>query len=501
MKTLIELIQVVKDISLKPSDFMTTDKKQTREQEYYDKILAGDFLTDADASQFFFKDSPSHSNYKRLKGSLRDRLINTLFFYKSKEKANDYFEANIYCSKNLLASRLLMILFSRNAGIDLCQKVLRRALEIEHSEYIVAASKDLRLLMSADKGDTKKFKYYNDLYKKYKTILDAESLAEEYYCLLILPYVKSKQKREDTSPQARKYYEQLSPLLEKYTSPRLHMFGRAIEVIIYLAINDYQTVIKLCDEAYTFFQRKEYNYYTPIKLFAHQELISCIQLKNYQQGKKAIEKTFTITRQGVKNWYYNQELYLMLTLHSKEYDEAYHVLDSVINSNNFSKSQSFTKERWEIHKAYIDFLIYIKKIRVVEKKRFRMGKFLNSVPIYSKDKRGLNIPILIVQLLFMIVKKDYDQSLERFDAIQKYCSRYIKKGDNLRSNCFINMLLQIPKARFHKAGVIRKAQKYYDQLLATPLEVSGQTHEIEIIPYEDLWAFILESLETKRYDK
>ena len=147
------------------------------------------------------------------------------------------------------------------------------------------------------------------------------------------------------------------------------------------------------------------------------------------------------------------------------------------------------------------FLIYIKKIRVVEKKRFRMGKFLNSVPIYSKDKRGLNIPILIIQLLFMIVKKDYDQSLERFDAIQKYCSRYIKKGDNLRSNCFINMLLQIPKASFHKAGVIRKAQKYYDQLLATPLEVSGQAHEIEIIPYEDLWGFILESLEAKRYDK
>ena len=63
------------------------------------------------------------------------------------------------------------------------------------------------------------------------------------------------------------------------------------------------------------------------------------------------------------------------------------------------------------------------------------------------------------------------------------------------------MLLQIPNASFHKAGVIRNAQKYYDTLLATPLDVAGQSHEIEISPYEDLWEFILESLETKRYDR
>ncbi len=502
MRILKELVQVVENINLTSAEIITSDnKRKSKLQQYYKKILTGEFQTDADASQFFYNDVPSDSRYKSLKTNFRQILINTLFFYKSKEKANDYLEATLYCSRNLLAGRILIALSSKNAGIDLCQRVLRRALEVEHSEYIVAASKDLRLVMSANQGDTKKFNYYNDLYKKHKTILDAESLAEEYYSLLILPYAKSKEKREDTSPLARKYYEQLSLLLEKYTSPRLHMFGRAIEVISYLAINDYPTVIKLCEKAYKFFNQKEYNYYTPIKLFAHQELISCIQLKNYQQGKKAIEKTFSITRPGVKNWYFNQELYLVLTLHSKEYNEAYHVLHKVINSRNFSKTVPHIKERWEIHKIYIYFLIYIKKITVVEQQKFRIGKFLNSVPTYSKDKRGLNIPILIAQLLFMIVKKDYDQAINRFEAIKKYVSRYVSKERNLRSNCFINMLLQIPNSSFHKAGVIRKAQNYYDTLLATPLDIAGQSHEIEIIPYEDLWEFILESLETKRYDR
>jgi len=59
------------------------------------------------------------------------------------------------------------------------------------------------------------------------------------------------------------------------------------------------------------------------------------------------------------------------------------------------------------------------------------------------------------------------------------------------------MLLQIPLANFHKKGVLRKSQKYYDKLKATPLEVANQIHEVELIPYEDLWEFVIESLDMK----
>jgi len=501
MKILKELAELVKDINLKSTDLLTIDQpEKTKPFQLYEKILSGEFQTDADASQFFYEDKPSHSNYKKLKQTLRDRLVSTLFFYEAKDKKNDYLTATLYCSRNLLAGRLLLALSAKRAGMDLCQKVLKKALDVEHTEYIVAGCKDLRIVMGITYGDEKKFNYYNNLYKEHKKVLEAESLAEEFYCLLILPYAKSKEKRGDTHSLAKKYYQELSPLLEKYSSPRLHMLGRIIEIISYMAANDYQMVVKRCKEAQVFFKKKSYIYNTPIRLFAHHELVSYIQLKNYSHGKRVVDRFLNITNNTLNSWYIHQELHLMLALHSQEYNEAYHILYSVINSKNFSRYE-YIKERWEIHKIYIDFLIYIKKITVVEKERFRIGKFLNSVPTYSKDKRGLNIPILIAQLLFMIVKKDYDQSLDRFEAIKKYCSRYLRKGDNLRSNCFINMLLQIPNAGFHKAGVIRKAQKYYDTLLATPLDVANQAAEIEIIPYEDLWAFILESLETKRYGK
>lgn len=501
MRILKELTEVIKDINLSSKDFLTADnKKKSKLYQFYEKIVAGDFQTDDAAAQFLYGDTSSNSRYKNLKYNLRNVLINTLFFYKPRGKSDNYLSATIYCSKNINAGRILLSLSARNTSIDLYQKALKKALEVEHAEFIVTASKQLRQIISISRGDEEKFNYYNDLNKKYKAILDAEDLAEEYYSLLVLPYTKSKEKREDTHVLAKKYHDQLSPLLDKYDSPRLHMLGRLIEITSYLATNNFYKVIKLCKEGRDFFDSKPYIYNIPIRIFSHQELVSCIQLKNYEQGREAIQVSLNSTKKGIHSWYIHQELHLMLALHSKEYDEAYHILNSVIKSKNFSRIK-FNKERWEIHKIYIDFLIYIKRITVVEQQKFRLGKFLNSVPIYSKDKRGLNIPILIAQLLFMIVKKDYDQAIDRFEAIKKYCSRYVSKENNLRSNCFINMLLQIPNSSFHKSGVIRKAQKYYDVLLATPLDVAGQAEEIEIIPYEDLWEFILESLETKRYDR
>ncbi|MEM9991763.1 MAG: hypothetical protein AAF738_08365, partial [Bacteroidota bacterium] len=85
----------------------------------------------------------------------------------------------------------------------------------------------------------------------------------------------------------------------------------------------------------------------------------------------------------------------------------------------------------------------------------------------------------------------------RIEAIEKYCSRYLRKDDTFRSNCFIKMLLQIPISGFHKAGVIRRSEKYLTRLNSMPIDVANQASEIEIIPYEELWLFAQESLENE----
>lgn len=175
----------------------------------------------------------------------------------------------------------------------------------------------------------------------------------------------------------------------------------------------------------------------------------------------------------------------------------------VVQHARFDSQPAQIREMWKIYGAFVHFLRQSRRVTAAadsaEVGKFRMAKFLNEIPTYSQDKRGMNIPILIIQILFLTFERDYAQAIDRIEAIEKYCSRYLKQNDTFRSNCFIKMLLQMPAASFHQEAVLRKAQKYHEQLLSVPLEIANQTHEIEIIPYEDLWEMAVESLQNQIY--
>ena len=63
------------------------------------------------------------------------------------------------------------------------------------------------------------------------------------------------------------------------------------------------------------------------------------------------------------------------------------------------------------------------------------------------------------------------------------------------------MLLQIPINGFHRKAVERHAGPYLEQLRSMPLSEAPQGPDIELIPYEELWPMVLESLDVRFYRK
>jgi len=373
----------------------------------------------------------------------------------------------------------------------------------ELTDFILRAATFLQSYAIIMLKDEKKFEHFNKMVRYYSKVRDTELLAAEYYYRIVLPYSTNKSTKESTTEQSKNYHALLKPHLDEFTSPYLHLLGYYIESTIYFSNNDYPKAIDMCERAIHFFESKPYTYNTPIKSFMHDLLLCYIQTKEYEKGKNIAARNLKLIKSGSYNWYINQELVLMLSFHSKKYQGGLTIVREAIKHRKFKNLSAGMKEKWIIYEAYVHFLTFIGKIEVDESLtkvgKFRQGKFLNSTPLFSKDKRGMNIPVLIVQILFMIVKKDYDQAIDRIEAIEKYCSRYLRKDENFRSNCFIKALLQVSISDFHRIGVERRAKKYIDQLNSIPLEVSNQPHEVEIIPYEDLWQIIMDSLETKFY--
>ena len=107
----------------------------------------------------------------------------------------------------------------------------------------------------------------------------------------------------------------------------------------------------------------------------------------------------------------------------------------------------------------------------------------------------MNIPILIIQILWLVAKKDYEDARSKIDLLARYHSRYLKKDEMYRTQLFMRMLGQLSKGNFHRVAVQRKARSYHEKLVIHPLAVAQQSWRIEIIPYEHLWDYVTEMLD------
>lgn len=56
------------------------------------------------------------------------------------------------------------------------------------------------------------------------------------------------------------------------------------------------------------------------------------------------------------------------------------------------------------------------------------------------------------------------------------------------------MLLQVPQGNFIHKQVFRKAHRFWEALQSMPLVTARQNAELEVVPYETLWEYVLQSL-------
>lgn len=194
--------------------------------------------------------------------------------------------------------------------------------------------------------------------------------------------------------------------------------------------------------------------------------------------------------------------HILLSAQGK-FQELYALILNVINSKNYKKFL-VQNEYWTVIEAYIQFQIRMNKIDPSletsgrKLRPFSLARFLNDVPKFSKDKRGLNISILIIQFLFLLLDRKYSKLIDRLDAIKQYSYRYLKNDESYRSNLFIKMLLKVAEADFHPIAAERYTKDMHAKLIASNPSVNFQSTEIEVIPYEKLWEIVMELLEKNR---
>ncbi|MEL6942822.1 MAG: hypothetical protein AAFO82_09145, partial [Bacteroidota bacterium] len=326
--------------------------------------------------------------------------------------------------------------------------------------------------------------------------LQVEVKEFEYIHILVKLYMDNAPHTQIVHEKAKIFYQELSEYEDQLMSYRFHFFLRYIQTMIYDSIHDYDNSYKVVVESITYLEKHTPWYLLAMRHFSKVKAELCITLQKYDEGIETIKKLDEDKNVKTANWIILKGIYALLLVHDKRYSEAYDVIVEIFKLKSFFNLLVDHKERWILLDAYMNYLIAINKLTPKKKKRFSVGKFLNTLPFFSKKKSNQNISILILHILFLVHRKEYEKVEKRLASLHQYQLRYLNGDMNLRSQYFVKALQYLPKSNYRATELDTMASKYIEQLNNTSMAASKQAFDVEIIPYEHLWDMLLGSLKS-----
>ncbi|MEL6867824.1 MAG: hypothetical protein AAFP19_25595 [Bacteroidota bacterium] len=222
--------------------------------------------------------------------------------------------------------------------------------------------------------------------------------------------------------------------------------------------------------------------------------VALIAIGQASAAKVNLKKVQQMVHRGGVNWNIILIYRLICCFHQGAYQEAYDLYKS--SKKHSQRWQLILAEQWLVLEAYLMFFAGTGKITAYTAHSFRLGKFLNEVPILNRDMAGHKVNIIILQILFDLQRKRYGKVIDRIDALRQYVSRHLSAIESLRARLFVKILLQLPAANFHRKGFEMRIKRLKKRLFENRIAV-GQNYEIEIVPFEDLLAEVLDLLEDR----
>ena len=474
------------------SDTKLNFEKGSKLSLFFQGLCNEKINSDEDALMYLYQSKVENSTYRKLKATLRECLIDVITNLNATAvHFSDYQKAYFECHKQWVAVKILTGQNANIAAMSLAAKLFKRTAKYDFVHLSMDIAAYLRLQYALRESTDKKFQEANQLFAYYRDVHDAECLAEELYALSMVNFSSKSLSKDRAVENLGHYTAQILPLLQKFDSYRVQLYGRLIGLWNHNVIGNFEAALMDSEDAIRFFKTKPYEARGALQIFYYEKLTSHIQLQQFEDGRKVADQIQQYLKAGTFNWFKVQELFVILSMHTKEYSLAAEAIFKVLHHTGFQFLPENNKEVWKVYEAYVYLLICAQEVPKPTKFAFKLSKFANETPLLSKEKSGMNVAIKVVRLLILIAERKYAQVFEETESLEQYCYRYLKEEQTQRSFLFLKMLLQIPAGQFDRLEVEKRVRKYVDRLIEIPVKVGGKSYETEIIPYENLWGIAI----------
>ena len=484
-------------------DVLDNKDSESLHTKLYRAILDGKVNTDDEAAKFLFGPAAKKSDqrYKNFKTEFKKRVLNTMLFIDPSHESFDKYQQAFYeIHREWMTIKAIYANNMSDLANPLAEQLLQLVKKYDYTEIAVPLISAIRfgIAMTADK---KLYVEYQQLHNHYIELWLWELKAKEYTDILKMEYVKSTQYKPFMSDIAKGYFEELKPAMEKYDAVALHNSGRIVEIYIYSTVNDYRNVLDVAERALAFFRAKSFQISSVVAVFQHQKMIALMMLKRYAEAEEVMSETIALRVEGSFNWFVTQESRAFLFFKMHRFTEGYALYDRITKMPEFKElREGMNKEMWFLFDAYFHLLRHLGKMPLStfkeNNKVFKISKFLNDVSTFCKDKEGMNIAVLSVEMCFLVVTKQHDELTKRLESVEKYFDRHTKQDDPYyRFHQFGSLLLKIPESNFNRILTRKNTVELRQNLESVPFDPVSSVYRGEVINLEEVWDWLLDTLD------
>ena len=483
MDSIIELCDLVSPMKVRHLKLIGDDNDQAG--QLYHLIKSEKVKKDQDAIEALFPDKEHGRIYLNgIKDKLSQRLMNTLLFL-DQNQDTEYKKAFITTYRMFLVYKILSFSSKRKAAKTMAQKAIKQATKYHFLEIAVPFARELKTHYATIEPNKKQFQKFRDIQSSCAVLLNKEMEVEDMFCNLALLQIKKQHKKQELM-EMELYAQKAEEIIANYSTYWLLYLAGNIIVIWQQMNNNHQAVTRYCNLMLKKLAQLPYQVPTPaIFGFNIKQIPGYVLNQEFDQAEKVLHKCIAMYKPGQTNWVKAMQFKTIMHFHKTEYNKA---LKEAERINTDFKSTLRDQETWQIYEAYA---------KILTNEKLRLHKLLNEVPKYSKDKRGMNINILIIRILEYIRRGKIGEVIDNTAALNQYAYRYLRHDETFRSNCFIRLLLSLEKGHFNKIGVKRHSDSLLEKLKSLPLRESQQDYEVEVVPYEALWDFLFKLLPNK----
>jgi len=496
MSILVEIIDTLKSGGLTDEQILREFREEESVVRAYVKNLLERTLTDDDAVAELIEPETIKERDKQyaVKSAAKNKLSRLLFDLPATKGEFEAPKNAQHRAITAVAKGQILISYSAaNAGIDYLEQGLKVAEEYQMYNLCLYASRPLEQFY-INRQITDKSTLLKDRIEFYQQQLQLEqsvwALYEEFFVIAntTINYTSEILKKVDS---VVKEMTRISKPVSSFVTFTLVLKAQ----LYYLQMKkDFTQALQVLNSMEQFYN--SHKKLTTAVLWSSmlmQKSYCLIELRHYHEATEYSQRGLQLSRENTvsRSLHLRQDLLLALRKQDTTHAEAVvKELESYIARN---KVPALWREQYNMMLAYYVFLVNSKspaeKIKGF-KSPLNLSEFLAASPIINRDKQGMNIAKVIVQVLLMLADGNIEGVNTKAESLRQYRQIYLKDGNYPRSSALLKLLHLLIEKDYDIPEVERKGSKYLTDLIPTEKNQFGAMEGIEPIAYDDLWNMV-----------